>query len=158
VKNNGRAGIHQLRIEFKSGTVPTITRPDWPGGKLPFSVDGSDPASWDPKLDAVAASPESHNAIYEDEDVRVLSVVVPAGVTQPMHTHRYPSIRIGYGERPLVMQERSANGALRSLELRGAGTLDDVNFVAAQNAHAATQIEGTTRLIRVEFKHGFPNP
>ncbi len=31
------------------------------------SMDGSDPATWDPKLDAVLAAPENHTVLYEDD-------------------------------------------------------------------------------------------
>lgn len=42
--------------------------------------------------DAVEAAPGSHKVIYENALVRVLEVTVPpAGNTEPMHHHRWPS-------------------------------------------------------------------
>jgi hypothetical protein len=42
--------------------------------------------------DAVQAAPASHRVIYENALVRVLEVTVPpAGRTEPMHHHRWPS-------------------------------------------------------------------
>ncbi|MEZ5904561.1 MAG: hypothetical protein R3C69_05450 [Geminicoccaceae bacterium] len=34
--------------------------------------DASDPASWDPELDAVKAAPRHHKVIFENANVRVL--------------------------------------------------------------------------------------
>lgn len=56
------------------------------------SMDGTDPADWDPKLDALAAAPENHRLLYEDDIVRVLSVSVAPGETERVHHHRWPSV------------------------------------------------------------------
>src|SRR5437016_6225687 len=47
---------------------------------------------WDPKLDAVAAAPGNHRVLYEDDVIRVLSVTVEPGETEPVHHHRWPSV------------------------------------------------------------------
>lgn len=47
---------------------------------------------WDPSLDAVVAAPGSHRVLLENDRVRVLEVVVPPGVKEPVHTHRWPSV------------------------------------------------------------------
>jgi len=54
----------------------------------------SPPASWpwDAGLDAVEAAPASHRILLENERVRVLEVVVPPGMKEPVHTHRWPSV------------------------------------------------------------------
>jgi hypothetical protein len=43
-------------------------------------------------LDAVTAAPASHHIIFENDRVRVLSVTIPPGRTEPVHTHDWPSI------------------------------------------------------------------
>lgn len=58
----------------------------------PISMDGSDPATWDPQLDAVLAAPENHTVLYEDDHIRVLSVSIPPGATEKPHHHAYPSV------------------------------------------------------------------
>ena len=35
-----------------------------------ISMDGTDPATWDPALDGVFAAPENHSVLYEDDAIR----------------------------------------------------------------------------------------
>ncbi len=49
---------------------------------------------WGDELDAVNAAPVSHRVVFENEHVRVLEVAVPAGTTEPEHTHKWPSVMI----------------------------------------------------------------
>ncbi len=49
-------------------------------------------------FDAVAAAPNSHRVLLEDEKIRVLRVEVAPGVTEPVHDHRWPSVM--YFEQP----------------------------------------------------------
>jgi hypothetical protein len=46
---------------------------------MPRSTDGTDPKGWDPALDAVKAGARNHVVIYEDKEIRVLSVTVEPG-------------------------------------------------------------------------------
>jgi len=41
---------------------------------MPRSTDGTDPKTWDPALDAVKSGARNHVVIYEDKEIRVLSV------------------------------------------------------------------------------------
>jgi len=50
--------------------------------------------NWPPSTDAVVAAPESHRVLFENDDVRVLEVTIPAGHREPEHTHREPSVMI----------------------------------------------------------------
>jgi mannose-6-phosphate isomerase-like protein (cupin superfamily) len=43
-------------------------------------------------LDALAAAPEFHRLLLENEEVRVLETLIGPGETVPVHTHRWPSI------------------------------------------------------------------
>jgi len=47
---------------------------------------------WTPENDALAAAPQNHKLLFENDDVRVLEVTVPPGVREPLHAHRYPSV------------------------------------------------------------------
>ena len=51
-----------------------------------------DPATWDPKLDAVAAAPNHHKVIFENDKLRVLDVTLQPGDEEPLHLHRWPSV------------------------------------------------------------------
>lgn len=50
--------------------------------------------SWPPEMDAVLAAPESHKILFDNEEVRVLEVIIPPGEREPEHTHRMPSVMI----------------------------------------------------------------
>ena len=47
---------------------------------------------WTPENDALAAAPQHHKLLFENDEVRVLEVSVPPGVREPLHAHRYPSV------------------------------------------------------------------
>ncbi len=47
---------------------------------------------WTPRTDALAAAPQNHKLLFENDEVRVLEVTVPPGVREPLHVHRYPSV------------------------------------------------------------------
>lgn len=52
----------------------------------------SDPSSWDPALDAVAAAPKHHKVIFENDRLRVLEVTLEPEDEEPVHHHRWPSV------------------------------------------------------------------
>jgi len=47
---------------------------------------------WPDSLDAVAAAPNNHKVVLENEKVRVLDVTVNPGEKEPLHGHRWPSV------------------------------------------------------------------
>jgi hypothetical protein len=49
--------------------------------------------SWPDALDALAAAPEHHRLLLENEHVRVLETLIPAGQTTAIHTHRWPNVQ-----------------------------------------------------------------
>lgn len=55
---------------------------------------------WPDSLDAVAAAPEHHSVLLENERVRVLEARVVAGDTVRRHTHRWPGVQyvMGFAE------------------------------------------------------------
>jgi hypothetical protein len=57
-------------------------------------MDAENDWPWPPSMDAVVAAPESHRVLFENDDVRVLEVIIAAGHREPMHTHRDPSVMI----------------------------------------------------------------
>jgi quercetin dioxygenase-like cupin family protein len=46
---------------------------------------------WPPELDAIAAAPENHTLLFENDSVRVLDTCIAAGQSTPLHTHRWPA-------------------------------------------------------------------
>ena len=59
---------------------------------MTYENDPSDPASWDPKFDAVAAAPDHHKVIFENDMLRVLEVTLHPNEEEPLHHHRWPSV------------------------------------------------------------------
>lgn len=53
---------------------------------------GSDPRAWPPRLDAMAAAPDHHQALLENDKVRVLATRLAPGERTPVHTHAWPSV------------------------------------------------------------------
>jgi hypothetical protein len=47
---------------------------------------------WPDSLDAMRAAPENHTLVYEDNDVRVLAVMLDGKKSEPIHTHKWKSI------------------------------------------------------------------
>jgi hypothetical protein len=47
---------------------------------------------WTPDNDALAAAPQNHKLLFENDEVRVIEVTVQPGVREPLHAHRYPSV------------------------------------------------------------------
>jgi hypothetical protein len=48
---------------------------------------------WPEELDALAAAPEHHSLLLENERVRVLETHIPPGETTAVHTHRWPNVQ-----------------------------------------------------------------
>jgi len=47
---------------------------------------------WPDSLDAMIAAPDHHRLVFENEHMRVIDTVIPAGHTVPVHTHRWPAV------------------------------------------------------------------
>ncbi len=126
-------------------------------GQTAISTDGTDPKTWDPRLDAVVAGAKNHVVTFEDSEIRVLSVTVAPGEVEALHHHRWPSV-IVY-DRPTRSENRDAKGNLLAPK-KPAGDkpeLPRVIRVPPEAAHSVTNLDTVPpHLIRVEFKNGFP--
>jgi hypothetical protein len=47
---------------------------------------------WSSNLDAVAADPEHHRVLFEDDNVRILEVSLQPGAKESSHTHQWSSV------------------------------------------------------------------
>ncbi|WP_295635990.1 hypothetical protein [Novosphingobium sp.] len=124
---------------------------------MPISTDGTDPKTWDPKQDAAASGKNNHAVIYEDSEIRVLSVTVAPGEVETPHHHQWPSI-IVY-DRPVKSENRDGKGNVLPPKLPGADkvALPRVIRVPPEALHSVNNLDSKPlHLIRVEFKHGFP--
>ena len=119
-----------------------------------MSMDGTDPATWDPALDALIAAPDNHQLLYEDDSIRVISVTIPPGTTEPRHHHRWPSVFVIDS----LVRLRDFDGEGREIPLPVPDQFElpltirlppqPVHFVINEDTRA---FHGT----RIEFKNGF---
>jgi hypothetical protein len=114
-----------------------------------------DPISWDPALDAVNAAPENHRVLYEDDNIRVLSVsIAPGGIEKPHH-HRWPSVFV-IDSMVKKARDFDANGNQIPLPvptefeppLIAKMPPQPIHYVSNDDSHA---FHGT----RIEFKRGY---
>ena len=124
---------------------------------MPVSTDGTDPKTWASGLDAVKAGARNHKVIYEDKEVRVLSVTVEPGEVEVAHHHVWPSVIVFVTLPPY--ENRDANGNVLPLKIvPGAKQEQPVMVrVPPEAAHSVTNTSGAAmHLIRIEYKNGFP--
>ena len=122
----------------------------------PISMDGTDPATWDPQLDALLAAPAHHTVLYEDDLIRVVSVSVAPGVTEPAHHHRWPSVFVI--DRLVKLRDFNGEGREIPLPIPDKFELPLTVKLPPQPTHYVRN-EDTVPFhgTRVEFKQGFPD-
>lgn len=94
-------------------------------GTKPKTIDSSSRSAkwdWPDSLDAIKAAPDNHRVVYEDDNVRVLAVILDGKKSEPIHTHKWKSIM--WIAKPIIPcqinnYKKNANGSLiRSDSLR----------------------------------------
>jgi len=159
VKNNDTVPIHLIRIEGKHA-VPSLL--SYPGmgpietqGPLPISTDGSDPAKWDPKKASAIAAPGNHKILFENENLRVISVTIFAGTTEPYHDHPYTSLLV-LDTKAHVVDHDAPGKPVVVPEARKVAQIPFAYITPPQAMHAVQELDGKTdaHLIRIEFKKG----
>lgn len=103
---------------------------------------------WTPQNEALTAAPQHHTLLFENDEVRVLTVTIPPGVKEPMHAHRYASVI--YDEQPSHLVEYLSDGTRADRGVRPQG---GARFLPIGPPHALENV-GTTplRIVRVELK------
>ena len=103
---------------------------------------------WTPQNEALAAAPQHHTLLFENDEVRVLTVTIAPGAKEPFHAHRYPSVI--YDEVPSHLVEYLVDGTKVDRSSRAAG---GARWLPIGPPHALENV-GTTplRIVRVELK------
>jgi quercetin dioxygenase-like cupin family protein len=128
-----------------------VSQTGQPASKVPLSTDGTDPKTWDPQTFAPQAAPGNHKVVFEDADMRVMSVTVPRGSEEPYHAHPYYSILLL--DEPAKIVDRDINGNKAPDVM-----LDKIDrpFIFVQPPQALHSIKNLdvkdAHLIRIEFK------
>ncbi len=109
-------------------------------------------------FDAVAAAPNSHLVLLEDEKIRVLRVEVAPGVTEPVHDHRWPSVLYFEQPQPITyITYKLINGKLVETERFDAPAFAKSQTVRGEpeGLHAVPNRGSAPFVaIRIEFKSG----
>jgi quercetin dioxygenase-like cupin family protein len=107
---------------------------------------------WPDSMDAVQAAPKNHKVLYEDENVRILSVTVQPGEKENQHFHRWPSVLI-FDSYP-KLQNTTWDG--KTLLRNGLGPKDAFPVVISMPPQGPHSIEdlgsSPVHIYRVEFK------
>jgi hypothetical protein len=121
-----------------------------------LSMDGTDPATWDPGLDGVLAAPENHTVLYEDDAIRVISVSIAPGAVEKPHHHRLPAVFIV----DRLVKLRDFNGATGEeipLPISKDAPLPITAKFPPQALHYVENLDTKPfHATRIEFKRGFP--
>jgi len=124
--------------------------------KVEISMDGSDPATWDPALDGVLAAPENHTVLYGDDFIRVVSVSVAPGATEKPHHHRWHSVFVI----DRMVKLRDFNGVTHEeipLPLPKDLVFPITVRFLPQPLHYVQNVDTKPfHATRIEFKQGFP--
>jgi hypothetical protein len=121
-----------------------------------ISMDGSDPAAWDPALDGALASPRNHAVLYEDDAIRVISVSIAPGETEKPHHHRLPSVFIV--DRLVRLRDFDGlTGQEIPLPIPKEVEFPIILRFLPQPLHYVENLDTSPfHAIRIEFKQGFP--
>jgi hypothetical protein len=151
----------RLALLLALAAAPALAAP------LPISTDGSDPKSWDPKSDGPIAAPANHKVVWENADIRIISVTVAPGETEAAHAHLRCAVLVW--DRPTAVKDQDKSGRptlakpwMGELPWPGSQVPKTVPLVKVQPpeaAHAITNAgKSTLHLTRIEFKNGCAAP
>ena len=109
--------------------------------------------AWPKSTDAVAAAPGNHRVLLENDQVRVLDVVVPPHTKEPVHAHCSPSVL--YIMEASAFIDHDANGKVL-LDTRALETPLTFPLTMWKEPEAPHSVENLSdqplHLIRVELK------
>ncbi len=109
--------------------------------------------AWPPSADAVTAAPGNHHVLLENDQVRVLDVVVPPHTREPVHAHCSPSVL--YILEASAFIDRDANGKVLvdTRDLKTPLTFPMTMWKDPEAPHAVENLsDKPLHLIRVELK------
>jgi mannose-6-phosphate isomerase-like protein (cupin superfamily) len=136
-------GARFLAISFIYMGVATAANP---------SVGAPAGCAWPPSADAVTAAPGNHHVLLENEQVRVLDVVVPPHTREPVHAHCSPSVL--YILEASAFIDRDANGKVLvdTRDLKTPLTFPMTMWKDPEAPHAVENLsDKPLHLIRVEL-------
>jgi len=112
------------------------------------------PNVWLEELDALAAAPENHSLLFENDAVRVLDTLVRPGQVVPLHSHQWPSANYLLSWSDFVRRDASGAILLDSHSLPQQPQQGAAFWGSALPPHTLENVGGSDlRVITVELKH-----
>ena len=109
--------------------------------------------AWPKSTDAVAAAPDNHHVLLENEQVRVLDVVVPPHTKEPVHAHCSPSVLYIIEASSFIDHDASGKVLLDTRELETPLTFPMTMWKDPEAPHSVENLsDKPLHLIRVELK------
>ena len=112
------------------------------------------PADWPKENDAVIAAPRNHKILLENENVRVLDVTLAPGETEPVHSHRWPSVLYILTAGDFIDRDGEGNVVFDTRQLKTPLQYPMTMWKDPEAPHAVENLSKTIplHLIRVEMK------
>jgi len=112
------------------------------------------PADWPKESDAVIAAPKNHRILLENENVRVLDVTVAPGETEPVHSHRWPSVLYILVGADFIDRDGQGNVIFDTRQLKTPLQYPLTMWKDPEAPHSAENLSKTItlHLIRIEIK------
>ena len=110
-------------------------------------------AMWPIELDAMNAAPDHHTILLENEEVRVIDSLLPAGNSTPVHTHCWNGVQYIIAYSDFVRFDPDGHVLLDSRGLDPKPTPGTAIWSGPLQPHYVTNVgDGDLRVIAVELK------
>jgi quercetin dioxygenase-like cupin family protein len=109
--------------------------------------------SWLKELDAMAAAPDHHTLLLENDRVRVLDSVVKPGESTPVHTHEWPSVLYVLGFSDFVRRDDQGQVLFDSRESSDKPVSGQAFWSGPLQPHSVLNVgDEEIRVISIELK------
>jgi mannose-6-phosphate isomerase-like protein (cupin superfamily) len=109
--------------------------------------------AWPQSIDAIAAAPGNHHVLLENDQVRVLDVVVPPHTKEPVHAHCSPSVLYIMEASAFIDHDANGKVLLDTRELKTPLTFPMTMWKDPEAPHSVENLsDNPLHLIRVELK------
>ena len=109
--------------------------------------------AWPQSTDAVAAAPGNHHVLLENDQVRVLDVVVPPHTKEPVHAHCSPSVLYIMEASAFIDHDANGKVLLDTRDLKAPLTFPMTMWKDPEAPHSVENLsDKPLHLIRVELK------
>ena len=141
VSNTGSAPVHNLMMELKRSPA------------------GSQVDTWSEDLLPLAAAPEQHRVVLDNDHVRVLEVVSQPGGIAPVHVHRWPSVFVTLSPAALLFRDQGGDVVFEQPGLVDGEVLPRVQWFGPSTAARSVENADSValRAYRIEIKDGPSN-